>query len=940
MPEQELDDPSWMAAPLRRLTAWIVARPWATLAGVLVLSALSLLITVTGLKFKLSRLDLLNPQSEYNQRWLAYLEEFGDQDDAVLVVQGDDTGDVLAAIDDLALELKRPDQPFESVMSEWDLSKLRSKGLHFLPAGAVLQLDQQLRQLKPLLAMQPALPDEATSRLRDLNDRLEPISRLSPEQAELAEQEYGQLLAAIGRSLASTNSATPQDVDVSSSFEQLEEGLEFFKSHHLLMNDGQTGVVLLRLKEQPGEATRGATAITHLRQLIDAVRPRHLEVQIGLTGMPILEYDEMTASQGDMARSTWLSFVCVLVFFWASFGSWRHTLLSNLTLLVGMIWSFGYLTLVVGHLNILSVAFAAIVIGIGIDFSIHYISHYLNYRARGMASGKALIETATYVGPGVVTGAVTTALAFFTAAFTDFVGVVELGIIAGGGIVLCLIATVIALPAMVVLADRDRSGPETNTILDISAWLWPAKRFPRATLVASGVATVVICVGLKDLHYDHNLLNLQPQHLESVEIEREVLSNKDQSFWCALAMADDPDQARELKKQFESLETVSHVEEVGSLLPPQDESARSAVIRISAMLEKLPATSPQAPAFAPLLAELARAKSIADSSGIERLLPQVSEFQRQLATNTSAQLEASKSFPKVLSKLSSLQSVADPEPPRLADLPPPVADRYVGRSGKFLLRVYAKGHIWDMDSLKQFVADVESVDPHVTGHPVQTFYASRQMQRSYLQATLYSVLCVLGTLLLDYRSVKHTLLAMLPLVFGVVQMLGLMGWLGIDFNPANMIALPLILGMGVEEGVHLTHEFRRQKGRFQLGNSTAMAVMLTSATTIAGFACMIISRHQGLRSLGQILTFGMTTCLVVSLYGFFALLRWRTWQRPELAVEADDILPATFDDAEADMAAGPAQDFDEEYSEEPVRPLIRPTRSRVALARLADDRAA
>jgi hopanoid biosynthesis associated RND transporter like protein HpnN len=930
---QPLDDPSWMAAPLRRLTAWIVARPRATLSGVLIVTVLALLVTVTGLKFKMSRLDLLNPKSEYNQRWLAYLEEFGDQDDAVVVVQGEGTGDVLAALDDLALELKRPDQPFESILSEWDLSSFRSKGLHFLPREDVLKLDQQLAGLKPLLTQSTPINEDVVRRLKALNDKLEPLTILTAQQSTYAEQEIGQALTSLDHAIPAQLMPTEMLGDM----EQLEAGLEPFKSHHLLMNDGQTGVVLLRLKEQPGEATRGAAAIAHLRQLIDSVRPRHTQVQMGLTGMPILEYDEMAASQGDMARSTWLSLVCVLVFFWASFGSWRHTLLSNLTLLIGMVWSFGYLTLVVGHLNILSVAFAAIVIGIGIDFSIHYVSHYLNYRARGMSSGKALIETATYVGPGVVTGAVTTALAFFTAAFTEFVGIVELGIIAGGGIVLCLIATVIALPAMIELADRHRTDRVTNDILNVSAWLWPAKHFPKATLMAGIIATVLICFGLKDLRYDHNLLNLQPNHLESVEVEREVLSNKDQSFWCALAMADDPTHARELKQQFESLETVSRVEEVASLLPPDDNAVRGAIVRIGALLEKLPANLPEFLDAKPLDAELARAHAIAVENGKERLGTQIDGFRQKLQAAAAGQVALTNQFAQSLPGLRSLQALSDPEAPRLADLPPPVSDRYVGRSGKFLLRVYAKGHIWDMDALKGFVADVESVDPRVTGHPVQTFYASRHMQKSYLQAALYSLLCVVGTLLLDYRSVKHTLLAMLPLVFGVLQMLGIMGLLGIPFNPANMIALPLILGMGVEEGVHLTHEFRRQKGRFQLGNSTAMAVMLTSATTIAGFACMIISRHQGLRSLGQILTFGMATCLVVSLYGFFALLRWMTWQRPDLAEEADDVLAPSSDD---ETSSPTANEADEANCEEPVRPRIRPTRARVSTSRSTDDRAA
>jgi hypothetical protein len=151
--------------------------------------------------------------------------------------------------------------------------------------------------------------------------------------------------------------------------------------------------------------------------------------------------------------------------------------------------------------------------------------------------------------------------------------------------------------------------------------------------------------------------------------------------------------------------------------------------------------------------------------------------------------------------------------------------------------------------------------------------------------------------------------------------------------------------MGVEDGVHLVHEFRRQKGRFQLGNSTAMAVMLTSATSIAGFACMIVSRHQGLRSLGQVLTFGMTTCLLVSLYGLFALLRWATWHREELPDEADDILaePAQEQPAAA-MRGADEDDADEDDAEEdweePIRARIRPTRANVRLSVLRDDRAA
>jgi predicted RND superfamily exporter protein len=222
----------------------------------------------------------------------------------------------------------------------------------------------------------------------------------------------------------------------------------------------------------------------------------------------------------------------------------------------------------------------------------------------------------------------------------------------------------------------------------------------------------------------------------------------------------------------------------------------------------------------------------------------------------------------------------------------------VGKDGHhFLLKIYGKGNIWDTEALTQFVADVRSVDPHVTGNPLQAHEASGEMMGSYQQAAIYSMLVIIGVLVLNFRSLTYSLIAALPLAIGVLQTFGLLGFLNIPLNPANLIALPLILGIGVDYGVHIVHEFRECKGPYRMSPGTAVAVLVDALTTIVGFGSLMIASHQGLQSLGRVLTIAVTCCLFSSLVMLPALLALMTRNRP--AVPVADSEPA---DAESEIA--------------------------------------
>ena len=230
----------------------------------------------------------------------------------------------------------------------------------------------------------------------------------------------------------------------------------------------------------------------------------------------------------------------------------------------------------------------------------------------------------------------------------------------------------------------------------------------------------------------------------------------------------------------------------------------------------------------------------------------VSQFQQQMAGD-------------LLSRLYVLKSMANPEPPKLTDLPESLTSRFVGAHGLHLLKIYGRGNIWDMDALGKFVQDVRSVDPRATGNPLQAYEASLEMKQSYEKSALYALIVISALLLFDFRSIRYTLLAMLPLAVGLAQTFGLLGLLGIPLNPANMIALPLLLGISVDEGVHIVHDFLDQKGKYKISQSTAVAVLVDSLTTIVGFGSLMVASHQGLQSLGRVLTIGVTCCLFTSL---------------------------------------------------------------------------
>ena len=869
---------SLLAGPLNLATRLALAFPAATVALAVAVTVVSVAYTWQHLGYRTSRLDLLNPESDYNRLWIDYINEFGDEDDAVVVVEGASRDQVVPVLDEISEMLAREDRLFHAVLHGVDLGKIRAKGLHYLSHEELLGIDQFLGAVSPIIQEGKWTRLNLGGMLTAMNERLLAAARqpnlVGPELAVRESQRLTESLQATLSQKARYQSPWPE---MPQSFATLSE----LNAEYLLTKDGTLGFVLLRLATDPEGFARNSRATETLRELIAQANARHREVKIGLTGLPVMENDEMRSSEQSMYWSSLLSLVGVGCLFVAGFGGVRHALLANLVLLMGIAWSFGYLTLVIGHLNILSMSFTVTLIGIGIDYGVYYVARYLQVRSRVHHCKEALLETTRGVGPAIATGAITTAISFFAAGFTDFTGIAELGIIAGGGILLCAVAELLVLPAVIALVDRSGMGLHIPEPLAIHAWIGPLLRRPRFLLAATLAFTAVVSMGVNHLWYDHNLLNLQAEGLESVELEQKLLAKSDQSVWYALSIAESADELRARKEALEKLGSVDHVEDIIRLLPQDHEAKQPIIQRIQDRLANLDERPPVIPVDKPdylgrvlartqqLLAESpAGLKGMRDVENIRaelRRLSQadcytrVSQFQQDMAAD-------------LLTRLHILRSMANPEPPKLTDLPESLTQRFVGSHGQHLLKIYGRGNIWDMEALERFVKDVRSVDPRATGNPLQAYEASLEMKSSYEEAAFYALLVIMAVLVFDLRSIRYALLAALPLGVSVLQTFGLLGILEVPLNPANMIALPLMLGIGVDYGVHIIHEYREQRGRYRMSPATAVAVMVDGLTTVVGFGSLMVASHRGLQSLGRVLTLGVSCCMFTSMVMLPALL--------------------------------------------------------------------
>ena len=864
----------------------------AVLVAVFALAFFAMRYTVDNLSMNTDTEDMLSEELVWRKLDQEYEKRFPQYDNNILIVVEAATPDQAGDAAALLYERLQPEQAlFEFVYYPNALSVFRESGLLYLDTTELQDLSDSLAEVQPFLAKLARDPS-----LRGL---------------------FGVLAEALdAREDGEDIDLNPILTHINAAIEALQDNRPFRMSWQELMsgdNPGDAGapgagaekatyrefIVLQPKLDYAGffPATPAIEKIHRLYEDLDlATSPG---AQIRLTGATVLAHEEMLSVMKGTKTAIVLALALVTVIMLVGLGSARLALVTMISLVTGLLFTAAFATLTVGELNLISVAFAVLYIGLGVDFAIHYCLRYREHLIDGADRRRALEQTSVNVGGSLFLCAVSTAIGFFAFIPTDYTGVAELGWISGFGMFISFAVTLTVIPALLSLLPV-KPGPERPArgcrLID----LHPGKILGGASLLA--LASAMLLSGIR---FDHNTLNLHDQDGAALTTFRQLLADNDLTPWTGITIADDAAQADSYRDQFARSELVDKVVSIADFIPgDQDEKlyiidemslllgdlsvaaqpdteTQSPAARLAALhafQEKLQADGTDDPVMARLRGNLSGLLADLDPSlSIPFLRKQDSTVRdsrvRGDGAEKLAQLEQSllASLPR---RLEALNASLNADYISLENLPAELKQLWLSADGRQRIEIYPKQDMQDNAALRQFVREIQSITPQATGSPVNNLEASDAVAAAFKQAFLYAFIAITLMLYVLLTRKRDVFLVLIPLLMAAALTGGISVLAGLPLNFANVIALPLLLGIGVDSGIHIIHRFRTDlpDGKSILATSSARAVVVSSLTTMGGVGNLALSPHAGTASMGMLLTLGIGITLACMLIVLPALL--------------------------------------------------------------------
>jgi hopanoid biosynthesis associated RND transporter like protein HpnN len=806
--------------------------------------------------------QLLAADLPWRQQEKALEQAFPQQVDRLVVVIDAKTADVAdQAAASLAARLAEQPELFKTVVRPEAIPFFRTHGLLFLSTDKISGILDQLVQAQPVLGAMAADPS-----LRGLFGTLGLVLQ-GLERGDITYDRLEQPLALMADSadaaLAGSVKPLPWQSLLGGDTASRPEDTRKFILTQPVLDFGNLA---------PGEKARERVQALAAELGLTAAQG----ITVRLTGTVALNDEEFGSVAQGTADATLFSLLGVIVLLLLALRSVRIIIPVLVTLLVGLVLTTAFAVAAVGSLNLISVAFAVMFIGIAVDFGIQFSVRYRDQRFHQPDPALAMQDTARTIALPLSLAAAATTLGFAAFIPTDYRGVAELGLIAGMGMIIAFVLNITLLPALLTLfrppAEPEKVGFRWLALLDHMLI-----RHRQPVLLATALLALGSLVAASQLRFDFDPLNLKDPNTESVRTLFDLMRDPNASPYTIEILAPTLDSAAAKAKDLSNLPEVRQVLTLHSFLPDDQEQKLALINDANFLLA--PTLNPSEPRAAPSDAENVTAiqqtaDALAKLGQAHPTAARLATVLRQLADQPDQAVRQRLHDALVAGMVSQLQTVRGllaAEPVTLEGITDDLRRDWVTADGRARIEVYPKGDARDHKTLTQFTAAVRKVAPEASGAPISIQESGRTVTGAFIKAGLGALAAISLLMLLVLRDWRDVLRLLAPLILAGLLTLATMVLINLPLNFANIIALPLLLSLGVSYVIYFI-SYWRTGGIMPLQSSMARAVLFSAATTMLAFSSLLISAHTGTRSMGQLLTIALLYCVICSYIFLVALL--------------------------------------------------------------------
>lgn len=844
-------------------------RPWLVIGAALLITLIMGYLAST-LSIEMTWIDLVPKDNPSVEEFHGITENFGAASNIILAIENEDSERLKEVAREVAEELAAMTRYFTLV----DYRRDRD---FFLSHALMLEKAKDLKKSRDMLRSFDLVPF-----LKAANDNFEQCYIGGEDSLEEDEyrviQTINSLVDIVAGLKTGLQSENLQESGRLTAHWYIDDAFYSFSADKRML------LVTLQPTCTVNEMDKIGVLVPALREKVEEFKKAYPDCSFRLTGMHIVSQDEIETASSDSMILTNVAFLIILAGFVIAFKMWGAPLLAMLCLSGGIIWNFGIAALVIGRLNMMTAMMALILLGLGVDYFVHTLSGYTEGRERGLSGEEASVYSMEKVSTGVFIGALTTAIAFYALTLVKMQIFIELGFILGTGILttmlvsffllpavlavfppngkrvfppalkilLIILAVLTVLPGLLILVDRINKkffkGKSGGGSRIFRSWGQIIARRPGRVMISVLVVLAGLGYFIQFNWFDQNLMNIEMKGLESVELQREIVKRYGLTGSAIVYTTESLEETQDLHTRLDASSLVGAVDEK----------------KLVAEIERLVLN----------LKEISELATIGGQKLSERRIEEIlAEEEERFQTVEKAVLRAPQerlaAFQRGfgLEMKQRLSSMSAPEQITLDDLPTSVLDRYRASGGEqFLTLAYAKTDIWDNVVNSPFISFVQGLIPQVTGVPIFMKVLIEDSVHYGRIAIGIALAIIFLLLMIDFKSLRLVLLALSPLFLGSIALLGILGILRYPFNIMMVAMLPLILGIGIDNGVHLLHRYRIEGADFPvILFSVGKALFLTTFTTMAAFGSLMFAKMRALIGMGLLLFVGIGAIYLITI---------------------------------------------------------------------------